>query len=145
MKQDLLKNFTAMFSDKTISRIIILVTPIILGSGYGLVTFYNKMVDTIEATESLGGMKADIHELKIQVESLKERQMESLNASIRIQEKSSDAYVLAKESNAVALSTQRELKASTAATKSEVETMIRSVEDKLDIIKRSVTNPLDRR
>ena len=121
-----------------------MVTPIVLGTGYAGVTFYNKMLDTIEATESLGGMKADIHELKIQVESLKERQMESLNASIRIQEKSSDAYVLAKEASAVSKSTQRELEATTAAFKSEVDTAIKAVQDKLDVIKRATTNPLDR-
>ena len=102
------------------------------------------MVDTIEATESLNQMKIDINELKIQITSIKERHMENLNASIRIQEKSSDAYVLAKEASAISKATQRELEATTKSFKSEVDTAIAGVNDKLEIIKRSVTNPLGR-
>jgi len=139
------ESFNLTFSKGTMSKIIIIVFPIILGSGYAGVTFYNKMLKTIEATSKFTIIEDNIKELKLQVSAIKERQLEGLDTNVRLQEKVADAYVLAKESNAVALSTQRELKASTAATKSEVETMIRSVEDKLDIIKRSVTNPLDRR
>lgn len=117
----------------------------ILGTGYAGVTFYNKMLKTIEATGKLNIIEDDINALQIQMTAIKERQLEGLNTNVRLQEKVADAYVLAKESNAVALSTQRELKATTEATKSEVETMIKSVEDKLDIIKRATTNPLDRR
>ena len=133
-----------MFSDKTISRIIILVTPIVLGSGYAGVTFYNKMVDTIEATESLGSMKSDIQALQSQVNSLKERQMESLNANIRLQEKAADAYVLSKEASAISKATQRELEATSNNIKSEVDTAIKGMNDKLEVLKRATTNPLGR-
>jgi len=108
------------------------------------VTFYNKMLKTIEATGKFQTIEDDIHTLQLQLTAIKERQLEGLNTNVRLQEKVADAYVLAKESNAVALSTQRELKATTEATKSEVETMIKSVEDKLDVIKRATTNPLGR-
>jgi hypothetical protein len=117
----------------------------ILGTGYAGVTFYNKMLKTIEATSKFSVIEDNIKTLQLTVDGIKERQLEGLNTNVRLQEKVADAYVLAKESNAVALSTQRELKATTEATKSEVETMIRSVEDKLDVIKRATTNPLDRR
>ena len=103
------------------------------------------MLKTIEASEGLSDIKQDIKELKLQVSAIKERQLEGLNANVRLQEKVADAYVLSKESSAISLSTQRELKATTEAIKSEVETMIKSVEDKLDVIKRATTNPLDRR
>lgn len=139
------ENFNLTFSKGTISKIIIIVFPMILGTGYAGVTFYNKMLKTIEATGKLNIIEDDINALQIQMTAIKERQLEGLNTNVRLQEKVADAYVLAKESNAVALSTQRELKATTEATKSEVETMIKSVEDKLDIIKRATTNPLDRR
>ena len=117
----------------------------ILGTGYAGVTFYNKMLDTIEATESLGDMKSDIKELNIQVKALKERQLEALESNVRLQEKASDAIALARKASSISKSTQRELEATTSATKSEVNTMIKSVEEKLDIIKRATTNPLDRR
>ena len=141
----ILESFNLTFSKGMMSKIIIIVFPIVLGSGYAGVTFYNKMLKTIEATSKFTVIEDDIKELQLTISSIKERQLEGLNASVRLQEKVADAYVLAKESNAVALSTQRELKASTEATKSEVETMIKSVQDKLDVIKRATTNPLDRR
>ena len=102
------------------------------------------MLDTIEATESLGAMQDDIKTLQLQVNSIKERQMESLNANIRLQEKAADAFVLSKEASAISKATQRELTATSENLKSEVSTMIRSVEDKLEVIKRATTNPLGR-
>ena len=123
---------------------IIIIAPIVLGSGYAGVTFFNKMNDTIEATESLGDMKSDIKELHIQVKALKERQLEALESNVRLQEKASDAIALAREASSISKSTQRELEATTSATKSEVNTLIKSVEDKLDVIKRATTNPLSR-
>lgn len=144
MSLEPLKNISLNFSSKTIAQIIIFATPIILGLGYGGVTFYNKMVDTIEAAEGLGSIKNDIREMKVQIQSIKERQMESLEGNIRLQEKASDAIALAREASSIAKSTQRELEATTQATKSEVQTSIKAVEDKLDVIKKAVTNPLGR-
>lgn len=118
--------------------------PIILGSGYGAVVFIEKMNKTIAATSKFKVIEDDITTLQLQITSIKERQMESLDASIRIQEKASDAIALAREANSIAKSTQRELEATTDATKSEVKTMIKSVEDKLEVIKRATTNPLGR-
>ena len=138
-------NFNLTFSKGTMSKIIIIVFPIILGTGYAGVTFYNKMLDTIEASEGLSDIKQDIKELKLQVSAIKERQMEGLDANIRLQEKAADAYVLSKEASAISKATQRELTATSENLKSEVKTMIKSVEDKLDVIKRATTNPLDRR
>lgn len=115
-----------------------------LGSGYAGVTFFNKMNDTIEATESLGDMKSEIKELHIQVKALKERQMEALESNVRLQEKASDAIALAREASSISKSTQRELEATTSATKSEINTMVKSVEDKLEVLKRATTNPLGR-
>ena len=47
------------------------------------------------------GIKKDINELQIQLGSVKERQVESLNSNIRLQEKASEAYALSKESIAL--------------------------------------------
>ena len=138
-------NFNLTLSKGTISKIIIIVFPIILGTGYAGVTFYNKMLATIEASEGLSDIKQDIKELKLQVSAIKERQIEGLDANIRLQEKAADAYVLSKEASAISKATQRELTATSENLKSEVKTMIKSVEDKLDVIKRATTNPLDRR
>ena len=100
------------------------------------------MNETIESSKGLGGITRDIQQLQTEITHLKERQMDSLNASIRIQEKSSDAYVLAKEAATIAKSTQRELEATSKNIKTEVETMTSSLEEKLEIIRRATTNPL---
>lgn len=118
--------------------------PIVLGSGYAGVTFYNKMLKTIEATSKFTVIEDDIKELQITISSIKERQLEGLDANIRLQEKASDAIALAREANALSKSTNRELQATTKAVQSEVQTMIKSVEDKLEVIKRATTNPLGR-
>jgi hypothetical protein len=127
------------------SKIIIILFPVVLGSGYAGVTFYNKMLKTIEATSKFTIIEDDIKQLKLQVAAIKERQLEGLDANIRLQEKAADAYVLSKEASAISKATQRELAATSENLKSEVKTMIQSVEDKLDVIKRATTNPLDRR
>ena len=119
--------------------------PIILGSGYGAVVFIEKMNKTIAATSKFTIIEDDIKQLKLQVAAIKERQLEGLDANIRLQEKAADAYVLSKEASAISKATQRELAATSENLKSEVKTMIQSVEDKLDVIKRATTNPLDRR
>ncbi len=119
--------------------------PIILGSGYGAVVFIEKMNKTIAATSKFVVIEDNIKELQHNIQAIKERQLEGLDASVRLQEKISTAYVLAKESSAISQSTQRELEATTESLKAEVKTMIKSVEDKLDVIKRATTNPLDRR
>lgn len=138
-------NFNLTFSKGTMSKIIIILFPIVLGSGYAGVTFYNKMLKTIEATSKFTIIEDDIKQLKLQVAAIKERQLEGLDANIRLQEKAADAYVLSKEASAISKATQRELAATSENLKSEVKTMIQSVEDKLDVIKRATTNPLDRR
>jgi len=139
------ESFNLNLSDKTISRIIIFLFPIILGSGYGAVVFIEKMNKTIAATSKFKVIEDSIAQLEHHVKSIKERQLESMDSNIRLQEKASDAIALAREANSIAKSTQRELEATTDATKSEVRTMIKSVEDKLEVIKRATTNPLDRR
>src|SRR5210317_1823090 len=110
-------NFNLTFSKGTMSKIIMILFPIVLGSGYAGVTFYNKMLKTIEATGKFKIIEDDIHTLQLTVDAIKERQLEGLNTNVRLQEKVADAYVLAKESNAIALSTQREFQATTEATK----------------------------
>ena len=55
------------------------------------------MNETIEASEGLGGIKKDIQKMQIEISGLKERQVESLNTSIGLQEKKSEAYSLYKE------------------------------------------------
>lgn len=119
--------------------------PIVLGSGYGAVVFIEKMNKTIAATSKFRVIEDQITELELSLKAIKERQMEGLESSIRLQEKASEAIALSRESNALAKSTQRELQATTDAVRSEVETMIKSVNEKLEVIKRATTNPLDRR
>ena len=138
------ESFNLTFSKGTISKIIMILFPIVLGSGYAGVTFYNKMLKTIEATSKFTVIEDDIKELQITISSIKERQLEGLDANIRLQEKASDAIALAREANALSKSTNRELQATTKAVQSEVQTMIKSVEDKLEVIKRATTNPLGR-
>ena len=139
------ESFNLSFSSQTISRIIMILFPIILGSGYGAVVFIEKMNKTIAATAKFKVIEDQIYELELSLKSIKERQMESLESNIRLQEKASEAIALSRESNALAKSTQRELQATTDAVRSEVETMIKATNEKLEVIKRATTNPLDRR
>lgn len=103
------------------------------------------MNETIEASQGLGQIKKDINEIQIQLTSIKERQVESLNSSIRLQERASEAYALSKESIALSKATQRETQAISNAIQSEVDTKLQALNDKLEVIKRATTNPLDRR
>lgn len=103
------------------------------------------MNETIEASKGLSGIKKDINELQIQLSSVKERQVESLNSNIRLQEKASEAYALSKESIALSKATSRETEAISKAVQSEVDTKLEALNDKLEVIKRATTNPLDRR
>jgi len=103
------------------------------------------MNETIEASKGLGGIKKDIQKMQIEISGLKERQVESLNTSIRLQEKSSEAYSLSKEAIALSKATSRETEAISKSLQSEVDTKLQALNDKLDVIKRATTNPLDRR
>ena len=103
------------------------------------------MNETIEASKGLSSIKKDINELQIQLGSVKERQVESLNSNIRLQEKASEAYALSKESIALSKATSRETEAIAKAVQSEVDTKLEALNDKLEVIKRATTNPLDRR
>jgi predicted RecB family endonuclease len=103
------------------------------------------MNETIEASKGLSSIKKDINELQIQLSSVKERQVESLNSNIRLQEKASEAYALSKESIALSKATSRETEAISKAVQSEVDTKLEALNDKLEVIKRATTNPLDRR
>ena len=103
------------------------------------------MNETIEASKGLSSIKKDINELQIQLGSVKERQVESLNSNIRLQEKASEAYALSKESIALSKATSRETEAISKAVQSEVDTKLQALNDKLEVIKRATTNPLDRR
>ena len=140
-----LKPISLTLSSKAIARIIIVVAPIVLGIGYSATSFYIKMNETIEASAGLSSIKKDINELQIQLGSVKERQVESLNSNIRLQEKASEAYALSKESIALSKATSRETEAIAKAVQSEVDTKLEALNDKLEVIKRATTNPLDRR
>ena len=121
---------------------MLLAAPIVFGGAYSGITFWNKMVKTIEATSKLTALQTDMATMQEQLTSIKENQLNSLQSNIRLQEKASEAIALAREASAISKSTQREVEVTIEASKSEVKTMVQSLEDKVEVLKRATTNPL---
>jgi gas vesicle protein len=91
--------------------------------------------------------KFDYTKIEILEEKLDQQQqryMELMTNNVKLQDKTSDAYVLAKESSAVAKGTQREVEASLNAIRNEVQAELDSVKEKMKALQKATTNPLGR-
>jgi hypothetical protein len=86
--------------------------------------------------------KVELLEEKITIQQ--ERYLELMTQNVKLQDKASDAYVLAKESSAISKSTQREMEANISSLKSEVETELEALTEKMNALKKATTNPLGR-
>jgi len=99
-----LKPISLTLSSKAIARIIIVVAPIVLGIGYSATSFYIKMNETIEASKGLSSIKKDISALEIQLESIKERQIESLNSIVNVSSSEIEIILKVLPRNSLAIS-----------------------------------------
>ena len=72
----------------------------------------------------------------------RDRYVELMQTSIRLQEKASEAIALARESTAVSRGTAREVEASLTSIRSEVKSQIEGVNDRMKALQKATTNPL---
>lgn len=137
MPTDENKNYSVNFSSQMILGLILTGLPVIGGAGYGGMKFYGKMMETIEAVDKFkpyndAALREQMQTLQIEMQAMKERQIQTAEAVVRIAERSSDAIALARETKAIALGTATESAAMGRETKSLAESQVREVKGALD-------------
>jgi hypothetical protein len=137
------KTFSLNLSSQMILGLILTALPVIGGGGYAVVTFYNKMIETIEAVDDYKPyndteLREKVTAFEIEMKSVKERQLSIAEQAVRIAEKSSDAIALARETKAVASGAAAESAALSRETKSSVESANREIQTKLVALKQDL-------
>lgn len=137
------KTFSLNLSSQMILGLILTALPVIGGGGYAGVTFYNKMIETIEAVDDYKpyddtALREKVQAFEIEMKSVKERQLAIAEQAVRIAEKSSDAIALARETKAVANGAAAENAALSRETKSSVESANREIQTKLAALKQDL-------
>ena len=162
------KTFSLSLSPSMMLGLILTALPVIGGGGYAGVTFYNKMIETIEAVDDYKPyddteFREKIQAFEIEVRALKERQLAIAEQAVRIAEKSSDAIALARETRAIAQgaaaegsalsretksvveSANREIQTKLAALKQDLDSTAASLRAEMNALKRATTNPMSNR
>lgn len=143
MPSDDNKNYSVQFSSQMILGLILTGLPVIGGTAYGGMKFYGRMLETIEAVEKFkpyndAAIRENIQTLQIEMQAIKERQIQTAEAVVRIAERSSDAIALARETKAMSLGTATEAAALGRETKSLAESQVREVKSSLDSQQREI-------
>ena len=120
------KTFSLSLSPQMILGIILTVLPIIGGSAYLVITKYNQVDSVINDFDP-----AKIQALELQLKSQQERIASLQDASIRMQEKSSDALASSREAQALAKGNTMEINAA-----------ITSMQEQMKALRKATTNPL---
>jgi chromosome segregation ATPase len=152
------KTFSLTLSPQMILGLILTVLPVIAGSAYAGITFFNKMQATIEAVDSAKPyddteLQETTKRLEIEMKSMKERQLATAEQAVRIAEKASDAIALARETSAVARGSSaetkavldaqsREVNARLTQLKNEIDNAVSNLRTEMNALKRATTNPL---
>jgi chromosome segregation ATPase len=152
------KTFSLTLSPQMILGLILTALPVIGGSAYAGITFFNKMQATIDAVESAvpyddTELRELAKRLEIEMKSVKERQLATAEQAVRIAEKASDAIALARETSAVSrgaaaetkavLDAQgREVNAKLSQLKNEIDSAVANLRTEMNALKRASTNPL---
>jgi chromosome segregation ATPase len=154
------KTFSLTLSPQMILGLILTVLPVIAGSAYAGITFFNKMQDTIEAVDSAKPyddteLREQVQAFSIEMKSVKERQLATAEQAVRIAEKASDAIALARETSAVSrgsaaetkavLDAQgREVNAKLSQLKNEIDSAVSNLRTEMNALKRATTNPMSK-
>jgi len=125
------KTFSLTLSPQMILGLILTALPIIGGGAYLAITRYNEAVSAIEEVKGIGDMKSQITTLELQVKTQQDRIEALQDASIRMQEKSSDALASSREAQALA-------KGNTL----EINSAITSMQEQMKALRKATTNPL---
>ena len=135
MSSEKIKTFSLSLSSSALLKLILIALPIVAGSAYAGITFYNKMVSAIEAVESLdlAPIESKLNGLEIQVKAINERQYQLSESIMKASEKSSDAIANSRETSAMVSGLRKELEAT-----------VNAMDDKLNTVKRSTMNPLSK-
>jgi hypothetical protein len=120
------KTFSLSLSPQMILGIILTVLPIIGGSAYLVITKYNQVDSVINDFDP-----AKIQALELQLKAQQERIASLQDASIRMQEKSSDALASSREAQALAKGNTMEINAA-----------ITSMQEQMKALRKATTNPL---
>jgi hypothetical protein len=137
------KTFSLSLSPQMMLGLILTALPVIGGGGYAGVTFYNKMIETIEAVDDYKpyddtALREKVQAFEIEMKSVKERQLAIAEQAVRIAEKSSDAIALARETKAIASGAAAEGAALSRETKSSVESANREIQTRLAALKQDL-------
>jgi hypothetical protein len=148
------KTYSLTLSPQMILGLILTVLPVIGGSAYAGITFFNKMQDTIEAVASYKPyddteFKEKVKTFEIEMKAVKERQLAIAEQLVRISEKVSDTTALARETKAIAQGSatenaaqSREVQARLNALKQDVDNTAANLRIEMNTLKRATTNPL---
>lgn len=172
------KTFSLSLSPQMLLGLILTVLPVIGGGGYAGVIFFEKMKATIEAVDDYqpyddSAFKEQIKTFEIELRAIKERQLQTAEAAVRVAERASDAIALARETRAIttggiseakamgnetksvaesqaremraALEAQtREVNARLSALKQDLDSTVAALRSEMALLKRATTNPLSR-
>ena len=154
------KTFSLSLSPQMMLGLILTVLPVLAGGAYAGVTFYNKMVATIEAVDEAKPyddteIRQQVQALQIESKATKERMLQSMESAVRIQEKATDAIALARETHAIARGSAAEAKAVTesqgrevnaklAQLQQQIESTTAALRMEMNTLKRATTNPLSK-
>ena len=152
------KTFSLSLSPQMMLGLILTALPVIGGSAYAGITFFNKMQATIDAVESAKPyddteLRELTKRLEVEMKSVKERQLSTAEQAVRIAEKASDAIALARETSAISrgsaaetkavLEAQgREVNAKLTQLKNEIDGAVANLRTEMNALKRATTNPL---
>ena len=125
------KTFSLTLSPQMMLGLILTALPIIGGGAYLAITRYNEAVSAIEEVKGLSDMKSQITTLELQVKTQQDRIAALQDASIRMQEKSSDALASSREAQALAKGNTQEINAA-----------ITSMQEQMKALRKATTNPL---
>ena len=172
------RTFSLSLSPQVLLGLILTGLPVLAGSGYAGVIFFEKMKATIEAVEGYvpyddTAFKEAIKTFELELKGVKERQLQTAEAAVRVAERASDAIALARETKALttggiseakamgnetksiaesqareirsALEAQtREVNARLAALKQDLDSTVAALRAEMALLKRATTNPLSR-
>lgn len=154
------KTFSLTLSPQMILGLILTVLPVIAGSAYAGITFFNKMQDTIEAVESSKPyddteIREKVQTFEVEMKSVKERQLATAEQAVRIAEKASDAIALARETSAIAKGSStetkaildaqgREVAAKLTQLQNEINNAVTNLRTEMNALKRATSNPLSK-
>lgn len=166
MKLEDATNFLKAFSSNptVIWGTLFTVIPSVFFGGYTAITRYNEMVSVIDENKEIvkraASQSKELAELRVRLDqeqaartselsaktielnAIKDRQVQLSEAMIRVSEKASDAIALARETKAIAEGSQKESRAALAGIRSELETTNQSLRTEMQVLRRATVNPL---